>query len=493
MVVASTRNTVTTSGADSHVKTHQALVACALLMLCGAALAQDAPAEPKSLGAQLDKILDTKRLAKVKVGVSVVDLGSGAPAYARNADELLNPASNIKLVTAAAVLDKHGTAFTFRTELRGQRSARTVTDLYLSSNGDPFLHWHHLLELAERLRRKGVREVSGDLIVDDSAYDDAFLPPAFDQKSEEAAYRATVGAVSASYSSMTIIVVPGKVGAKPSIRFDPPNDYAIVENGATTVASKKDIGKNPLTVELRAANGRTRVIVGGKTWPGGGATVSKRVDGPTLYAGYLMKSALESLGIEVKGTVRRGHPSGATTLLAAHSSHATPLLVGLMQKYSNNFMAEMLFKSLDLGDDPATWAGATAAVQTFLDKVGIPRDGYTLINGSGLYDANHLSAAQFTQVLAYMATRHDVWPEYLSSFATAGVDGTLVRRMRGTAAESRARGKTGTLNGVSTLSGYVTTRSGKRYAYSILFNKAAGGAWTYRQIQDQIVTTLAEQ
>lgn len=475
------------------------LIVAALLLMTSAALAQDKGEAPKAeaagsdLETRLDKVLTNKRLKKAKVGVHVVDLDDGSVLYARNEDERLNPASNIKLVTAAAVLDKHGTAFTFRTELRGRRKGKSVGDLYFKGNGDPFLHWHHLLEMAERLQRKGIREVTGDLVVDDTAYDDAFVPPAFDQKNEQAPYRSTAGAVSASYSAMTVIVYPGKAGQKPTVRFDPPNDYAIVENSATTVANKKEVGKAALGIDIRAAKGRTEVIVTGKTWPGGGATVRKRVDAPTIYAGYLMKSALESLGITVKGTVRRGAAQGATTLLAAHTSHATPLLVGLMQKYSNNFMAEMLFKSLDLGDDPASWAGATKEMKRFLDKVGLDRDAYKLSNGSGLYDANSLSARQFTQILLYMSTRHDIWPEYLSSFANAGVDGTLTRRMRGTSAAGVARGKTGTLNGVSTLSGYVTTRSGRRLAYSILFNKAPGGAWTYRQIQDKFVAELAAE
>ncbi len=478
----------------------QTIVLLAALLLCAPAAAQDPPAkdagemvEADPLTAELDRLLGDKRLKKAKVGACVVDLATGETVYTRNADERLNPASNIKLVTAAAALDTHGTAFTFRTELRGKRSGKTVQDLYLSGNGDPFLHWDHLLEMAERLRRKGIREVSGDLVVDDTAYDDAFLPPAFDQKSEQAPYRASTAAVSASYSAMTVIIVPGKVGAKPSVSFDPPNDYAIVENSATTVASRKEVGKAQLSVEVRAGKGRTRLIVSGKTWPGGGATVRKRVDEPSLYAGYLMKSALESLGITVTGEVRRGPHSGAGTLLAGHSSMSVPVLIGLMQKYSNNFMAEMLFKSLDLGDDAATWAGATEQVQAFLDKAGVARDGYKLTNGSGLYDANELSARQFTTVLAYMAGRADIWPEYLSSFANAGVDGTLAGRMRGTPAAGTARAKTGTLNRVSTLSGYVTSASGRRFAYSVLMNNAPGGAWTYRQIQDKFVATLARQ
>jgi D-alanyl-D-alanine carboxypeptidase/D-alanyl-D-alanine-endopeptidase (penicillin-binding protein 4) len=163
-----------------------------------------------------------------------------------------------------------------------------------------------------------------------------------------------------------------------------------------------------------------------------------------------------------------------------------------MQKWSNNFMAEMLFKSLDLGDEPATYAGAQRRVAEFLDKAKVAKSSYRITNGSGLYDANEISAEALTQLLAYMQTRRDILPEFESSFAIAATDGTLRRRMKGGAADSVLRGKTGTLNRVITLSGYVQTKSGRKLGYSVLFNKTVGGAWGYRNAQNEIGQVLAD-
>ncbi len=291
---------------------------------------------------------------------------------------------------------------------------------------------------------------------------------------------------------MTIIISPGNVGKKPNVSFDPPNNYAVIDNRATTVKNKKEAAKTPLSIELKAtANKRTKIIITGSTYTGGGATLRKRVDYPSMYAGYLMKQALKVVGIQVKGKVKRGEKTKGK-LLARHTSYTLPYLVASMQKWSNNFMAEMLFKSLDLGDDPATWKGAQDRIARFLEKAGIKRGTYKVTNGSGLYNANEISAAQFTTVLSYLYNqRKDILPEFEASLAIAGSDGTLRKRMVNTPGEDIVRGKTGTLNHVVTLSGYVYTKTGKTLAYSILFNKTKGGAWGYRKIQDEIAARLA--
>jgi len=454
---------------------------------------KDATPRPiRALRADLDRILSAKAVGKALVGVHVIDLATGESLYEKGADRPLNPASNIKLVTTAAVLDHFGPDFTYTTELwaASPKDRAIEGDLVLTGNGDPFLLWGHLLEMAERVRRKGVREVTGDLVVDDTAFDDQMLPPAFEQKNEDATYRATVSALAANFSYVTVIIRPGEVGKKPEVSFDPPGDYAIVENNATTVKDAKEAKGNALRLESVPDGDRTRFVLAGKTFPGGGATVNKRIHNPSLFTGYLMKEALDTVGVKVKGKVRRSSKPSGLTVLARHNSYTLPYLVAAMQKWSNNFMAEMLFKSLDLGDDPATFAGAADKVLAFLDKAGVDKKGLKITNGSGLYDANALSPRQFTSILRYMQARPDLLPEFEASFAIAGVDGTLARRMKHTPAEGALRAKTGTLNGVSTLTGFVQTKSGRHLAYSILFNNGPGGAWPYRKMQDEIGARL---
>ncbi len=469
--------------------------ALALSLLAGPAQAQLKPAELSeaevaSLAADLDGLLSNKALKDVRVGVHVLDLATGKALYGRKPDAKLNPASNAKIITAAAALDRFGPSHTFKTELWGGKPAAGVLegDVALVGGGDPFLLWGDLLEMADRARRKGIKVVKGDLVVVDAVFDDQFMPPAYDQKSEEAAYRAPVGGVSVEFSAMTIIIMPGKEGQAPSVSFEPPSTYAIVDNKATTVSTAKEAAREPLSVKLVKEGERTRVVLRGKTHKG--ASLRKRVDGPSVYAGHTMKEALRAVGIEVEGKVRRGELPEGLRLLARHQSPTMTYLVLSMQKWSNNFMAESLFKALDIGESPATWAGAQGHTRRFLAGAGLAEGSYTLTNGSGLYDANALSAAQFTRLMAYMYGRHDLWPDFETSFAVAGVDGTLGRRMRGTGAHRVLRGKTGTLAQVITLTGVTRARDGRPIAFSILFNDAKGAAWTYRKIQDEIGARL---
>lgn len=455
--------------------------------------ATDTQAIDAELARDIDKILSDKRLKGVRVSVHVRDLHTDKTLYEQHADRKLNPASNAKIITAAAALDRFGPSHTYKTELWGHGKktgdGQFDGDLALVGGGDPFLEWSHLLEMAERARRKGIKTITGDLLVDDTTFDDVMMPPAFDQKREEAPYRTTVGGVAAAFSAMTVIVSPGKEGKRPAVSFDPPCDYAIIDNKATTVASSRAARKDPLSIKLARDGQRTRVIIRGKTHQG--ASVRKRVDAPTLYAGHLMKAALKRLGVELKGKVRRAPSPKGGRLLARHKSYTMTYLLVAMQKWSNNFMAEMIFKSLDQGDDPATWAGAQSRVQDFLGKAGLKPGSYKFTNGSGLYDANELSARQLTTLLAYMETRRDLLPDFEASLAVAGVDGTLGRRMRNTRAQGQLRAKTGTLNKVVTLTGVVWTADGRKLAFSILFNQTKGGAWGYRQIQDKIGARLA--
>jgi D-alanyl-D-alanine carboxypeptidase/D-alanyl-D-alanine-endopeptidase (penicillin-binding protein 4) len=341
--------------------------------------------------------------------------------------------------------------------------------------------------MAERVRRKGIRQVTGDLVVDDTAFDGASLPPAFEQKDEVAAYRASVSAVAANFGAMTMIVTPAEPGKPPTVSFDPPNDYALITNRATTLEKREAAAKKPLILDLKEEGGRSRAILSGSTHTKGGASLRRRVESPSLYTGYLFLQALKTVGVKVKGEVKRG-TRGKGRLLARHRSYTMVYLLSAMQKWSNNFMAEMMFKSLALGDTPATWEGAQARAAAFLKKAGV-KDGYKITNGSGLYDANELSAEQFTQVLYYVHQRRDLLPDFETTLAIAGTDGTLKRRMRGQA-KGMSRAKTGTLNRVVTLSGYAYTKGGHKVAYSILFNKTRGGAWAYRKLQDDFVEAL---
>jgi D-alanyl-D-alanine carboxypeptidase/D-alanyl-D-alanine-endopeptidase (penicillin-binding protein 4) len=167
-------------------------------------------------------------------------------------------------------------------------------------------------------------------------------------------------------------------------------------------------------------------------------------------------------------------------------------IVQAMNKWSNNFMAEQLLRVLGRdGETPSTWERSRETVRGFLERAGIDASQLALKNGSGLYDGNEISPRQFVRLLTFMLD-HAAAPEYLSSLAVAGRDGTLADRMNSDAARGRVRAKTGTLNGVSALSGYARTASDRRLAFSIILNDTKRRAWRYRPAQDAFVTALAE-
>ncbi len=169
-----------------------------------------------------------------------------------------------------------------------------------------------------------------------------------------------------------------------------------------------------------------------------------------------------------------------------------------MNKPSDNFIAEMLLKTLGgaSGDGPATWQKGRDAVERYLRAVGLgdrlDDDGVAFVNGSGLYDANRLSPALLVGVIRAAATDPESGPDFLASLSIAGRDGTLRKRLKKTAAAKRARGKTGTLNGVDALVGLVTAKDGETYVFAFLVNGSHGPHARIRAALDRLVSAIAD-
>ena len=438
-------------------------------------------------------------MAQAKVGVHVVDLHTGQQLYARDAEALYNPASNMKLITSAAAIDLFGPAHTFSTTLRAERVEGSVIpgDLYLEGTGEGFLLYEDVLDWGSSLRQQGIERVEGDLVVGDGPFQGGeYLPPGFEQKQEDASYRSAIGAVSVNFNAVTVRVEPGaSIGDAVRVTLDPPNDYVTLQVTAKTISGKSD--RVAIASEPKDQGEGTIIRVEGSLGASAKAkSARKRIDNPPRFAGSVLKGALETMGIEVKGGVRAGErPRGASVELVSHGSEPLPELLMAMNKWSNNFMAEQLFRALgthaSAGAERGSWAGSAAVLRAFLESVGLKPDvDFTIKNGSGLYDGNGLSPSAITRVLAHMDA-HRWGVEYIASLAIGGVDGTLAGRFKGPHAGA-IRGKTGTLNEVSALSGYVNTKGGRRLAVSILINDPPRFAWTYRAQQDAIAEALID-
>ena len=214
---------------------------------------------------------------------------------------------------------------------------------------------------------------------------------------------------------------------------------------------------------------------------------------PSAYAGRVLLHALERQGIKVGRTkIKLGKRPDDAVFLIAHQSAPLSVLVRAVNKLSNNFMAEQILKTLDARPGPATFAGALERVRAHVAGLGVPTEGLVLGNGSGLYDTNRISAAQFTALLGAVYRDGRIQPDFMASLAIMGVDGTTRSRLRASSRAGWVRVKTGTLDGVSALSGYAGAPDRRPIAFSILLNGLRkSDASQARALQNEIAELLA--
>ena len=444
-----------------------------------------------ALEAVINAILMDSEMRRTTVGIHVEDVSSGRVLYSREADRPMNPASNIKLLTAAAVLDLLGPEHTVSTTLyTDRRRDTTIQNLYLRGEGEAFLLFKDVLSWAGELRMQGITAIEGDLVVDDAIFEGAYMPPGFDLRPSDAAWRPDIGAVSVNFNAVTATISPGDtIGAAPTVRLDPPQNHVRVVNRARTVRGSL----SRLSVTAEPQGNRTRITVTG-TLGVNARSVSqrRRIDNPPAFAGAVMAEAMNMMGIEFDGEVRAGKTPKDSERLYVHNSQPLMNAISAMNKWSNNFIAEQLLRLLGVvNEEPSTWDLARSRAMESLRKNGMSQGAFTLYNGSGLYDGNLVSPRQFVSLLRRMR-HHEYGPEFISSLAIAGVDGTLRHRLDRGLTNRNLRGKTGTLRDVSALSGYVETKSGRMVAFSIIFNDPPRAAWNYREQQDGIARAIAE-
>jgi D-alanyl-D-alanine carboxypeptidase/D-alanyl-D-alanine-endopeptidase (penicillin-binding protein 4) len=455
----------------------------------------DAAGRRDWLRGRLDELFAIPALSGSKVSVMVAEPDSGKLVYGRSEKTGLNVASNVKIVTSAASLAMLGPEYRWKTAVFGpaRASGRILDpggdlpgDLYLRGSGDPTLATRDLVELAGELAALGLHRVRGSLVVDATLFDGTSVGPAFDQKEDSAAYRAPSSAVSLNSNTVAITVTPAAVaGGAARVVVDPPSAYFII-TGRIITARRGPAA--PLIDTLDGGNGTTRILVAGRVRQGAEPrTFVRRVVHPEMFVGHTFREILRRRGIAVDKPLRlEPLPPSGFRVLAAHDSPPLAVVMQELNKRSINFAAEQVIRTLgaEVIGRPGTWEKGVEATARYLDSVGIPRQSYRMVNGSGLYDSNRFSAEQITQVLRAAMRDFRIAGEFLASLSVAGADGTLAQRMAGTIAERYVRAKTGTLAGVSCLSGVAGAPGQKPLVFSILMNDVAS-PFEARAIQDR--------
>lgn len=448
----------------------------------------------------LKRMLRSPALKTVDVSVSVRK-ASGEVVLTHRGDAVSNPASGTKLLTTAAALHFLGAKrrFITRVLLTLDEQGRAVGPVAVVGDGDPKLMPEHIKAIAQKLvKEHGLREVS-EIVVDGRVFGGDGVPPAYDQKPTAAGYRASVGGAGSHFGAVWLGLKPGKVGAPAKASVSPAVGAVELVNRVTTVKMAKGKKSTIATSVHRMKDGRTRMVVSGelsastKRWK-----ERRRLTDPNVLTGYLLRYALRRQKVagarEAKVRLLGAKdPKPTGTIVVEHKSLSVLGLLKDVNVWSNNYMAESLFAQLSRATNPIAstdWRTSQMNTGAVLKTLGLADGSYRVVNGSGLYRATYISAAAMTRLLVAMRKHKRLGAPFLSSLAVSGTSGTLKGRLGGPM-KGRFVGKTGTLDEVVSLSGYLTTKRGTVLAVSLMVNKGTPKRTAaYRAAFDRFVREL---
>jgi D-alanyl-D-alanine carboxypeptidase/D-alanyl-D-alanine-endopeptidase (penicillin-binding protein 4) len=474
----------------------------------------------EELQARILEVLQKPELAQAMVGIKVASLDTGRVLFESNANKLLRPASNMKLYTVSAALDRLSPDFRFVTSVYARTKpdgAGTIRgDLTIYGRGDPSIaarfnsgnYFKGIDDLAARIVAAGVKRVEGDLVGDESYFTGPQYGSGWNWDDLTWWYGAEVSALTVNDNALDLAVKPGlQVGAPAIVTTGPPDPLLRIANKVTT--SPKGTKRNlnyyrGLASDEAEISGSIPLEDGGYA---GGIGISR----PALLFVYLLRDSLARQGVIIKGKSRTiaqpgsdaaaspGPTAAGLVELATLQSPPFSLIAAQTLKPSQNLYTELILRTLgkvaatapaSSNIDRTSETAGLEVVRTFLNEAGVNATPLSLTDGSGLSRNDMITAEATLQLLTYMR-RHRYANAFRDALPIAGVDGTLRNRMKGTVAENNLRAKTGTLSSASSLSGFVTTAAGEELVFSIMVNNYPGGTNPPSVCIDPIAILLA--
>jgi len=444
---------------------------------------------------RVEKLLEAPPVDKGEWGLLVLDAATGDTLYEKNADKYFVPASNMKLLTTALALDTLGPEFKFRTTIETNGTlapdGKLSGDLILVGRGDPNLSNRKfpfetkeefagppekaLAELADAVLAHGVKEVTGDVVGDDSYFPPERYPDGWEIDDMVWEYGAAISAIVVDDNTVTLTLTPGeKAGDAVQAMMEPAEQEFVVQNEVTTVAAKEKPD-----LRLTREPGASTVVVSG-TLPAKSSPhkLVLAIQEPAEHAAALLAKLLAERGVKVDGKPRAQHgpdPAEAMrSVLAEHLSIRLGDSVKLVNKISQNLHAEVLLRTAARQSGP--WSDPDDLLKfpkQFYAKAGIRDDDVVQSDGSGLSRHDLVTPRAFVELLLY-AQRQAWFAEYYASLPVAGVDGTLNERMKDSGIAGRIHAKTGSVSHVRTLSGFAEAPGGRRLIFSFLSNNEQG-------------------
>jgi D-alanyl-D-alanine carboxypeptidase/D-alanyl-D-alanine-endopeptidase (penicillin-binding protein 4) len=454
-----------------------------------------------SLPPTVVQALKTAHIPQSSIAVEVREVGNHAPLISVNAQRAMNPASTMKLLTTYAALDILGPAYTWKTEawIDGElKDGVLYGNLILKGYGDPKFTIEQFWLWLSELRARGLREIRGNLVLDRSYFDLPAYDPALFDDDPARAYNVGPDALLINFNTLRLRYLPE--GNNLRVVSEPSLDGVTVDNQLIPNGEKVncDNWKGLFSVQ---PNGDSVVLQGDYPTGCGEREQNLSVMPHTRYVGALFSAVWKELGGTLQGKERDGMVGFNARLFSTHRSEPLSAVIRDINKFSNNVMARQLF--LTLGEslpvvsdadasnenlqpqssvsaqptfpDQSTHAGrmnierSEQALQIWLERNHLHFSELVLENGAGLSRKERISAAHMAQLLQ-SASSHPLSAELQASLPILGVDGSVRKRLRDSPATSHAHLKTGTLEGVKTIAGYVKSKSGREWIVVFFIN-----------------------
>jgi PBP4 family serine-type D-alanyl-D-alanine carboxypeptidase len=462
-----------------------ALAAC--LLVAGASISR---ADDAAIKAAIDKELADPSMTHGWTGVVVKSLEDHRVIYALNDDRLFIPASNMKLLVSSCCTDALPADFHYTTPVLrdGILDGGTLNgNLYLKGSGDSTLEAKDLVELAKAVKAAGITRVNGDVVGDGSCFDAKRLGYSWEWDDLAAYYSAEIDGLTVDRGTVHTSVTAGDVGKAPVVSVNPDAGYMLVRNTATTVA---DSAEETLSIDRPLAS--NVITVSGAIRKGTKVHYEDvSMEEPSVYTAFLFRKCLRDEGITVSGTARGGVSPAGAAQVASHDSLPLPQILKLLNKPSDNLIAESLLKTLGLVKrGKGTTAAGREVEEEYLKKIGVEAGNYMITDGSGLSRLDLVTPDTLASVLSYMWS-HPNRQAFIDSLPIAGVDGSLRNRMKGPATNGNVHAKTGYVGKARNLAGYVNTKDGEPLVFVLLMNHYNGETSAINAVQDRICEILA--
>ncbi len=461
-----------------------------------------APALPATgLSSELNAISRSPHLKGSAFGLTVYSVRQRRFLCAVGGDRPLVPASNQKLLVTAAALMELGPEFTFTTGIYADgriKNGLLRGDLILRGGGDPNLSGRFndgdVLDIVDTwvraVRDAGIREITGRLLIDDSLFDTQFFHPSWPRNQMTRWYAAAVGALSLNDSCVNLTVKPTALGSPAAFEFEPYTPYLTVRNACKTVSGRR-------TDHIIISRNDTEIYLGGTIGAKSkGYSAGVAIEDPGLFTGEVFRDRLRKAGIRPSGVERVKSAPDCDELKAVMEYHSQDLAttIKVTNAQSQNFYANTLLKYLGARRfGKGSFENGSAAVRGILADRGLLTDTAVIDDGCGLSHQNRISTTNLVMIMdgMYGSPYRDV---YVRSLATPGdPDGTLRKRLNGERHGADIYAKSGYINKVKALSGYVLRDDGEVLIFSFIVNDyAPGSAWEVNALQNRLMRSLSD-